>query len=244
MEGKGWKTIDEKPRSESAGFNVTKWLPLIIISAVVLALVIAVFSVLNWQRSVKADGEQWQNNTVAKYQAVQTQLGTCLDNTVMSAQVAQQERQTLKDTLAAVAQARYVDSTGKPVDIGTPQGQTIAIKIIQEAYPSVSPDLYKQLMTVAVGCRNQVAGTQQDLQAYAARFKTWTKGGSFIDGTIRKSFPNDNLKVQGLNGQLTGRAALDFIAEPISTQAASDAMKTKTMPQQTLFPSAAATPTK
>lgn len=244
MEGDNWKTIDEQPRGKKQ-FNPLEWLKankvLVAIAIGILILVISVISVLNWQRSVKAEGEQWQNNMTAKYQGVQTLLSTCLDNTSLSAQVAQQERQSLKDTLTAVAQARYVDASGKLVDISAPQGQAIAIKIIQEAYPNVSPDLYKQLMTVAVGCRNQVAGNQQDLQAYAARFKTWTKSGSFIDGTIRESFPNDNLKVQGLNGQLTGRAALDFIAEPIIAQAASDAAESKTMPQQSLFPSATTT---
>lgn len=239
MEGENWKTINREGFTAASFWaRWGKWIGAVLI----VALVMSVFGVLNWQRSVRAQGETYQYNVGAKYQNVQTQLGTCLDNTVLSAQIAEQERQSLKETLTAVIQARYTNSNGETLDITSTDGQALAIRVLQEAYPNVSPDLYKQLMTVAVGCRNQVAGVQQDLQIYAANFKSWTKSGSFLGGIIRESFPNGSLKVQGLNGELTGQAALDFITEPITTQAASDAMKNKQMPEQTLFPSAAPTP--
>lgn len=223
-------------------FDPVAWLKshirLVGIIAGVVVLGLIVLSFFNWQRGVRAEGYEWQNNTLVKYMRVQTTLGTCLDNTMISAQIAQQERQSLKDTLTAVVQARYVDASGKTVDVATPQGQAIMIQVIQEAYPNVSPDLFKQLMTVAVGCRNEVSGAQQDLQAYAGRFQTWTKGGNVFDGAVREEFPNDELQVRGLNGTLAGKAALRFIVEPITTSEASESMQTKTMPQQTLFPSA------
>lgn len=239
MEGENWKTIDREEVTAAAFWaRWGKWIGL----GLAITMVIGVMGILDWQRAVHAEGEKRQNNTFAMYQAVQTQLGTCLDNTSLSAQIAERERESLKSTLAAVIQARYVDPSGKPLDIAKPDGEAVAIRFLQEAYPNISPDLYKQLMTVAVGCRNQVAASQQNLQVYAANFKSWTKAGSFLDGIIREKFPNDRLKVQGLNGQLTGMEALDFIAEPITTQAASDATRTKRMPEQTLFPSAPPTP--
>jgi|GEM_PF-2751272 len=234
------KAASESKPSEP--FDLVEWLmshiPLVasIIGVVVLSLI--VLSFLNWQRGVSQQGYEWQNNTYVKYQQVQTTLSTCLDNTMISAQIAQQERQSLRDTLTAVVQARYVDANGNAIDVNTQAGQAVIIKVIQEQYPNVSPDLFKQLMTVAVGCRNEVSGAQQDLQAYAGRFQTWIRGGNIFDGAIRESFPNDDLQVQGLNGTLTGKEALRFIAEPILTSEATTASKTKQMPTQSMFPSA------
>lgn len=234
-----------EPSNEELGkppFDFVAWIkghiPLVATVVAVVVLALGTIGFLNWQRGVAQQGYEWQNSVMVKYQKVQTTLSTCLDNTLTSAQIAQQERQSLRDTLTAVVQARYVDANGNAIDVNTQAGQAVIIKVIQEAYPNVSPDLFKQLMTVAVGCRNEVAGAQEDLQAYAGRFQTWTKGGNIFDGVIREGFPNDELQVQGLDGVIKGKAALRFIAEPILTSEASTASKTHQMPTQTLFPSA------
>lgn len=239
---------DEPSNEELKAFDFVDWLKshvtLVVIAALVIVLGLSTLGFLNWQRGVRQQGYEWQNNVVVKYQKVQTTLSTCLDNSQLSSQIAQQERQSLRDTLTAVVQARYVDANGKAIDVNTQAGQAVIIKVIQEQYPDVSPALFQQLMTIAVGCRNEVAGAQEDLQAFAGRFQTWIKGGNVFDGAIREAFPNDELQVQGLNGTITGKAALRFIAEPILTSDASTASKTKTMPSQTLFPSAAPASTK
>lgn len=202
----------------------------------VIALVVAFIGlgIANWNRAVNADGHERQNNLMALHQGIETKLGTCLDNTDLAIQIAERERATLKETLKAVVSARYVDANGKPVDVGTPAGQAIMINVIKEAYPNVSPDLFKQLMTVAVGCRKEVAGAQTRLQGYAADFLSWRKQGNIVEGSIREQYPNDELVVQGLNGELKGMAALRFMVEPISTAEAKETMKTKVMPRQQL----------
>ena len=202
----------------------------------VIALVVAFIGlgIANWNRAVSAEGYERQNSLMALYRGIETNLGTCLDSTDLAIQIAERERATLKDTLKAVVSARYVDANGKLVDVGTPAGQTIMINVIKEAYPNVSPDLFKQLMTVAVGCRKEVAGAQTRLQAFAADFLTWRKQGKVLEGSIREQYPNDELVVQGLNGELKGMAALRFMVEPISTAEAKETMKTKVMPRQQL----------
>ena len=202
----------------------------------VIALVMAFIGlgVANWNRAVSAEGYERQYNLMALHQGIETNLGTCLDSTDLAIQIAERERATLKDTLKAVVSARYVDANGKPVDVGTPAGQAIMINVIKEAYPNVSPDLFKQLMTVAVGCRNEVAGAQTRLQGYAADFLSWRKQGNIVEGSIREQYPNDELVVQGLNGELRGMAALRFMVEPISTAEAKETMKTKVVPRQQL----------
>lgn len=214
---------------------------MVIGGAAVLVIIGIVIGFLGWQRAVREEGYTRQINTATLYKAVQTKLSACLDKTMTSVQIADRERTSLKDTLTAVVQARYVDANGNPVDINTAGGQALMIKIVQEAYPTVSNDLFKQLMTIASGCRDEVTGAQLRLQAYAGDFQSWTKGGGPFEGMIREEFPNDELQVEGLNGTLTGKAALRFIAEPISTEEAGKAMRTKVMPQQTLFPSASPT---
>ena len=46
------------------------------IAVAVVAIVLVVLGVLNWQRAVRAEGYEWQNNSLAKYQGVQTTLST------------------------------------------------------------------------------------------------------------------------------------------------------------------------
>lgn len=216
-------------------FTLKPWMG---VMASVLVLLVAILSVLNWQRSVRAEGYEWQNGAKAKYEAVQTQLSTCLDSSMTAAQIAGQERSSLKDVLTGTINARYQTSGGQAVD---PANAQLVISAVTEAYPQVSDELFRQLMTIATGCRNQVAGAQQDLQAYTARFKTWTKQGDVITGSVREGFPNDEFVVQGLNGKITGKAALEFVAEPIITGAADEASKSKQMPNQQLFPTPAQT---
>ncbi len=210
---------------------------LVAISAAVIVAIVSVFGFLNWQRSINAAGYEWQNNALAKYQGIQTTLSTCLDNTRMGAQVAERERQTIIDGMKAIVAARTANHQE-----AIPGDATVFVNAVAEAYPQISSDLYKQLLTVAVGCRNEVNGAQKDMQSYAARFKTWTKEGNVLEGNIREQFPNAELVVQGPNGPLTGKAALESMATPIITKEAGDATTNKTMPTENPFPSASPSP--
>lgn len=200
------------------------------IAVAVVAIVLVVLGVLNWQRAVRAEGYEWQNNSLAKYQGVQTTLSTCLDKSLQGANVAERERETLKDTLTDVIAQRSGDSQQ-----AIPGNAGLVIDVVVEQYPTVSPDLYAQLMTIVTGCRDEVNGAQRDMQAYAARFNTWTKASDVFTGMIREEFPNDELVVDGPGGSLTGQRALDFMSRPIIVTAADEASKTKRMPDQDLF---------
>ena len=212
---------------------------LIIAGAVVLVMIITGIGLLNWHRAVNAAGYEWQNNALAKYQGVQTTLSTCLQNTKFSAQVAERERETIVKGMKEIVAARTANHQE-----AIPGDTTVFVNAVAEAYPSISPDLYKELMTIAVGCQKEVNGAQRDMQAFAARFKTWTKEGNIFEGMIREGFPTTELVTEGPNGLLTGKAALESMATPIITKEAGDAGKTKVMPTQNPFPSASPTPSK
>lgn len=207
---------------------------LIIAGVVVLAVVVGLVFV-GWVNGVKNEGISRQNDVITKYRGLETTLSTCLDNSMTAAGIAQQERNSLKDILIGTASARYQNADGT-VNTGIPDNTSIAFSAVHEAYPTVSDDLFRQLMTTAIGCRNQVSGVQQDLQALGNRFLTWTQTGSVFEKGIRSDFPDDRLAVIGPDGEkLYGADALEFIVTPISTQEAKDAMTSKVQPSQDLF---------
>lgn len=205
-----------------------------LIGALVIGLVYA-----NWRNGVNNEGFEWQRNTVTKYQGVQVELSTCLDNSTLSAQVASSERQSLKDLLIGTASARYqgqnANGTLNAATVTTP----VMFNAVHEAYPQVSNELFERLMTTAVGCRNQLAGAMEDLQAFAGRFDIWAHTGNIWVKPVRKNWPNQELEVTGLGGvKITGKAALKFLAEPIITGDAAKAVQSHVMPDRQLFPTA------
>lgn len=221
------------------GSSVTGWLkghiPLVGIIVGVLVVALIALGIAGWMNGIQNDGITRQNEVVSVYNDMKIELSTCLDNSMQAAGIAQQERSTLQDILIGTASARYKDGTG-------PANSQIAITAIQEAYPNVSDALFKQLMTIVVGCRNQVAGAQSKLQYIGNGFSTWTQTGGVFEKMVRAQFPDSRLKVIGIDGHaITGRDALEFITQPILTGDADQASKTHTMPAQTLFPSASAT---
>ncbi|MGB4767785.1 MAG: hypothetical protein WBP22_00850 [Candidatus Saccharimonas sp.] len=210
----------------------------IIPAVAVLIALVAGFIAVTWVNGINNDAFGRQRDVITKYQALETQLSTCLDNSMTAAGIAQQERNSLRDILIGTASARYQNADGT-VNTGIPEGAGIAFSAIQEAYPTVSNELYRQLMTTAIGCRNQVTGVQQDLQALGGRFDTWTQTGGIVEKMIRDNYPDERLAVIGPDGErLLGKEALDFIVTPISTADAKTAMTSKELPSQNLFPSA------
>lgn len=220
-------------------FDLMDWvrhhIPLVSTLVGILVVGLIALGVAGWVNGIQNDGITRQNEVVAVYNEMKIELSTCLDNSMQAAGIAQQERSTLQDVLVGTASARYQNGTG-------PANSQIAITAIQEAYPNVSDALFKQLMTIVVGCRNQVAGAQDKLQYVGNGFSTWTQTGGVFEKMVRAQFPDSRLKVIGIDGRaITGRDALDFIIQPILTGDADQAGKTHTMPAQTLFPSAPAT---
>lgn len=227
-----YRGVNEKIDDPQPQSWLQRNIKLVIGGGIAVIVIIMVVGTLNWVRGVNAEGYAWQNNALAKYQGIQTTLSTCLDNTRMGAQVAERERQTIIDGMKAIVAERT-----KNHQEAIPGDATVFVNAVAEAYPELSSDLYKQLMTIAVGCRNEVNGAQKDMQAFAARFKTWVKSGNVFEGMIREQYPNAELVVEGPNGLLTGKAALESMATPIITKDADDATKDKTMPEQDPFPS-------
>ncbi len=204
----------------------------LIIAGAALALVAAiVLPYMSWRNAVTNQGNTFQVNLNKEYQSMQVDLSNCLDTSVVASQIAVQDRQSVKDILVGYASAR--------TEKGGSQGSSaLAISAIHESVPTISDKLFGELMNTAVGCRNKFAGTQDRLLDYGRRFDEWTQTGPWYEKSLRQQWPNDKLKVVGANGkELTGRAALEFMTKPITTQAATQAAQTHEMPSQQLFPS-------
>lgn len=187
------------------------------------------FAFASWINAIHNDGWTRQRAVTQQYNVYQTSLSTCLDNSQVGAQIATEEYSQVKDLLTSVVSARYSDE-------GALNGTSGAfVSALQEQYPAIDRTLWKQLMTTAIGCRNQVADTNNELQSVAQRFDTWAHTGGIFAKPFRSKFPNTDLVVIGLNGPLTGEQALAFLVTPITTGEAATAIRTQQMPNQDLF---------
>lgn len=215
-----------------------------LIAGLVAIIVIAVVVVgyLSWRKGINNDAFDRQRQVVSAYNNYQTELSNCLDKTGISAQVATTEYAQLKNTMTAIIAARYQTPDGQTTRAGGALGGGQLISALQEQYPQIDNSLWKELQTTAVGCRNQVAGSNKQLQFVAGNFDTWTNQGSIFSSPIRNNWPDERLKAFGLQGPLTGRDALDFIVQPITTGEATQAIRTHEMPSQQLFPSSSPSP--
>ncbi len=201
-------------------------------AAVAVVVVIVVWSTIVWVNKIDNKGYEKQRDVVTLYQGVKTTLSNCLDKSMQSAGIADRERNSLKDIMIGTAYARAgsgSDDTGDSM---------LDINAVREAYPNVTPDLYRQLMTTVNGCRDEVAGAQRDLQAYGGEFQKWTETGGPLEKQFRGRYPTSELTaVNGEGKTIFGIEALDFIVTPIILGSAEDASRTKEMPSQQLFPS-------
>lgn len=205
---------------------ITKNLKLVIVAVVVLVVGIIAFGIASWINSVNNTAFSKQRDVIAKYNIFQNELSTCLDNTRLAAGIAQEEYSQVSDMLESIVGARYGGDEADALS-----GDAF-VSVLVEQYPEIDRSLWKQFMTKALGCRDQTKGVNGDLQALAGRFDTWTSTGSLLSKPIRNNYPDDRLKVQGPDGVLTGRDALDFIVTPITTADARDALVNKEMPDQ------------
>jgi hypothetical protein len=212
------------------------------VAGTLVVLAIVVISFLSWANGIHNDGFRRQREVVQEYNNYQTSLSTCLDNSSISTQMAQAEYSQFRDVMTAVIAARYQTPTGQQTGASDVLGGGALISALQEAYPDVDRSLWKQAMSTAVGCRNQVANEMNKLQYVAASFDSWTNTGNVFARHYHRKWPNGQLKIQGLTGTLTGQDALDFLTQPVLTTSATQAVRTHTMPSQQLFPSSSPTP--
>lgn len=201
------------------------------VAALLLFGLTIVLPALSWHNNIENEGIGYQTKVSAQYDIVKESLSSCLDMTALGADIAEAERSSLRDILIGVVTARSAQS----VDPGQSQTTFLAM---QEAYPEISDELYRQLMTTAIGCRKQFSDDQHQMIKIATDFEEWmTTGGLFAKQVRGAKFPTDGLVAIGPNGQtLTGSEALAHMKTPIILGAAEEAAQTGTMPQQTIRP--------
>lgn len=202
---------------------------IVVTALAVLLAIISVLVFLSWKNSIYNEGFGKQRAVLTQYNMYQTSLSTCLDQTNIGAQVASEEYEQVKNVLTTVVGARYGDE-------GALSEGGAFVSALAEQYPEIDRSLWKQLMTTALGCRSQVAGVNNELQALAGRFETWSRQGAWYAKPLRNNWPNGDLRVAGLTGPLSGQDALLFIITPITTGQATQAILTHEMPEQDLFP--------
>lgn len=207
----------------------------IIASIIVVALV--VISVLNWRVKQRNEGESKQERVERTHQSAQNSLSTCLDNSLVSAQVAQQEFEQLKEILVEVTSARYIDADGNPTSANEAVGGGQLFSVVQEAYPDIDQSSFQRLQETVVGCREAYQNAQDRLFAQIEDFETWIQTGSLWSQGIRSSFPTDDLDVVSAanNETLRGQAALDYMSRVIQVEDARQAYADGEMPEQDLF---------
>ena len=216
--------------------------------AAVVVLGGGALGVAQYHRGVENQGVQYQNNLVALQRTVGIDLSNCLDKTNIANQVGDKQYKAVKDTLQAALSARYTNADGSPTNADAALGGGKFISALQEQYPQVDTSVWKNVMSVATGCRDDVADDQNHLQAYAAEFKTWTQSGNVLSHGIRGHFPNQLLTVRvdpnNMASQAyTGQQALDYQTRVILTSDAQGAINSGTMPSQNLGDPTAASPT-
>lgn len=211
---------------------------LAIVLGIIVVVGIAILGFLGWQNGIENDGRTQQNNIVQLQKDVEKDISTCLDTSRLSAQIASQEFDRLKDVLTNVVSARYEGGDG-----ALSQGSPI-VSMLQERYPTIDQSSWKIVMSTVIGCRQEINDSQKRLQNYATNFKTWYMTGGIFEKGIRNDFPTDDLQAVNVltSERLTGKAALDYLTRNITTKEAKDAMKNGTLPNQELFPSAAPSP--
>lgn len=213
----------------------TSWFkkPIVWIAALAVVAVVVGMSIWSWTNTIKNEGNTWQVKVVQQYNNYQVSLSTCIDNTRLGAKIADEQFEQIKDILVGAVSARYVDANGNSTNASTALGGGQLISALAEQYPDIDTTVWQQLMTNAIGCRNQAMGEAQELQSVAARFNQWLVTGGVFSRQIRDNWPTDGLQVTGLNGQmLTGQSALAFITQPVLTSDAIKAFETHVMPDQ------------
>jgi hypothetical protein len=205
-------------------------------------LLVSLLGIAQYHRNVEKDGNAYQNNLIALQRQVGIDLSNCLDKTLIANQVSDKQTAAVKNILTAALSARYTDKSGdtaSKTSADAALGGGSFISALHENYPTIDTGTWKDLMSTATGCRDDVADDQNHLQAYAAQFRTWSQSGNILSHGIRGKYPNDLLSVtasqnDGTSQTLTGQAALTYLTRTVLTSDAQSAINTGTMPNQNL----------
>lgn len=210
---------------------------LVVIAAAVVAVIIAVLMIVQYNFTVRNEGEAMQEDVEALYKQSQNSLSACIDQGMVSAQVTQQERESLRDTLTEVASARYTDASGNPTNASGVLGGGQLISMLQENYPQVSDRLFLSLQTTVVGCRKEFQGTQDRLAVFTRDYNNWRQTDNLLNFSIKQEFPSETLDVKNLTtGEtITGAPALAYMTRAITVEAAKEAFESGTLGEQDLF---------
>jgi hypothetical protein len=210
---------------------------LVAIAGAVVAVIIAVLMIVQYNFAVRNEGEVMQERIETLYKSSQNSLSTCIDQGTIGAQVTQQERESLGDLLTNVASARYTDASGNPTNASAALGGGQLISMLQENYPQISDRLFLNLQTTVIGCRSAFQGAQDRLFIDAQNFESWQLSDNLFNSGIKKEFPSATLDVQNLatGATETGAAALAYMTRVITVKAANDAFESGTLAEQDLF---------
>jgi hypothetical protein len=215
-------------------FNAPKWLKKALWIGVPIFLVfcVALWAFMTWN-SVRKEGNYQEQFVLAPaYKAAQTDLDTCVNNTMIAANIADKESTAFKEALTDIVRGRYNAESNS----GT------AFSAVVEDYPDMKGfhEAFDRVFKQAIGCRDNFKTTQDRLQEKVAKFKTWCNGDLTV--IIFGSFPNDLLEINTATGKVTGQAALDQMGRPVLSKGTITSFDTGEREETPLFPSP--TPTK
>lgn len=210
-----------------------------VVAVLLIAVLVVWLIVASVQRSTDRQGYALQRDVLTAQHDMEISLSTCLDKTNVASQVTQQQYEAIKEILTSAVSARYVDANGNGTRADAALGGGQFVSALSEQYPQIDTSTWTHLLNVAVGCRTDFAGAQDQLQTLAGNFEKWTHGGSIFTDSIRRQWPNNELKAYDSvhNTWLYGKDALDWYTQPILTSDTQHAVDTHTMPSQTLQPS-------
>jgi hypothetical protein len=207
-----------------------------------VAIAVLVIGLVSWlgismfQRSVDNDGIGRQRDIITLQREVGLNLSKCLDQTNIARQITDKQYASVKDILTAALSARYVDANGNATRADSTLGGGAFISSLNENYPQIDLATWKNFMSVAVGCRNDVYDSQDKLQIWAGEFDKWRQTGGIFSHNVRKKFPTDALYVYDptQHKEVTGVEALKYLTRTILTSDAARALDTGVMPDQDL----------
>lgn len=204
-----------------------------ILGALAVVLIIAV-SVAFTQNGVINSGNQKEADLNAQYNSNMAYLSNCLDKSKQAVGAANAQNVALGDIITKAVTGRYV--IGSSATAAVQPGTKSLFSAVQEAYPDTSQigQIYQQVLTVVIGCRDDYTNYQVKLQSMIADFQKW-RTGSFTVRQFGGGFPNNNLVA---SGQTSGLALIKMTTI-LAVNAAIQAYDSGQMPDQNLFGSSA-----
>lgn len=203
-----------------------------ILAAVVVALLVIVFSIVGTFSSVKNEGIDRETALSAQYRANQVELSKFVSGFYEILGVADRKSEKVEEILIGAVTGRYVgDTTANP-------GGGELFSAITEAYPDLSQlDVYDRVVDYIASNRQTFADQQEKLSDMLGRYDAFLNKGlvrPMVVGAL--GFPRETLKAQSGEQLLTGEAALTQMQRMVLTDAAVDAYESGTMDPLTVDP--------